>query len=457
MALDIRYARNGGVAIAYQVVGDGATDLAYVPDYCSNLVYGWEVRHWREFYERLAQSFRLILFDKRGTGLSDHGGQFTALETRMEDLHAVLDAAGSSSTVLLASHDGCSMAALYAATYPERTRALVLFHPVAYASEGQSEYMRAQLAELRARWGTQELSDEIFKDIAPSLYTDPAEREWFANWLRVGASPAAAYALNRAWFETDLSEVLPAVRVPTLVMYRPALDAERNGLEVTDLIPSAHALRVSGSDYGQIHLSPEIPEEVARFVAREEIPEVPDSVLATVLFTERRLDRAGGRARGSCVARAARAAPCSRPPGAGPFPRRGARHRGRRLLRDVRRPRAGYPLRPGTRRRRSRSRARVARRRPHRRVRAPRRQGRGPGRLDRCPGRRHRRGERGARLADGQGSRRRHRARPRGPRRPGAEGSSRQLAPLPGYFGMKLMVPLVSRMPHSTSSTDAIC
>jgi len=286
MALDIRYARNGGVAIAYQVVGDGATDLAYVPDYCSNLVYGWEVRHWREFYERLAQSFRLILFDKRGTGLSDHGGQFTALETRMEDLHAVLDAAGSSSTVLLASHDGCSMAALYAATYPERTRALVLFHPVAYASEGQSEYMRAQLAELRARWGTQELSDEILKDIAPSLYADPAEREWFANWLRVGATPAAAYALNRAWFETDLSEVLPAVRVPTLVMYRPALDAERNALEVTDLIPSAHALRVSGSDYGQIHLSPEIPEEVARFVAREEIPEVPDSVLATVLFTD---------------------------------------------------------------------------------------------------------------------------------------------------------------------------
>jgi len=155
MALDIRYARNGGVAIAYQVVGDGETDLAYVPDYCSNLVYGWEVRHWREFYERLAQSFRLILFDKRGTGLSDHGGQFTALET-----------------------------------------------------------------------------------------------------------------------------------LPTLVMYRPALDAERNALEVTDLIPSAHALRVSGSDYGQIHLSPEIPEEVARFVAREEIPEVPDSVLATVLFTD---------------------------------------------------------------------------------------------------------------------------------------------------------------------------
>jgi class 3 adenylate cyclase len=283
---DIRYARNGGVAIAYQLVGDGETDLAYVPDFVSNLVYGWGSRHWRGFYEQLAQSFRLFLFDKRGTGLSDHGGQFAALETRMEDLHAVLDAAGSSSTVLLASHEGCSMAALYAATYPERTRALALFHPFAYRPEGQSEFWQARLAELRQRWGTQELSDEMLQDTAPVLYADPSEREWFANWLRVGASPAAAYALHRAWIETDLREVLPAVRVPTLVMYRTAGNAERHAREVTDLIPSARALRVSGTDYQQIFLSPEIPEEVARFVAGGAVPEVPDSVLATVLFTD---------------------------------------------------------------------------------------------------------------------------------------------------------------------------
>src|SRR5689334_25117191 len=97
----------------------------------SNLVFNWESPYYRNFYERLAQSFRLILFDKRGTGLSDHGGQFTALEPRMEDLHAVLDAAGSSSTLLLASHDRCSMAALYGATYPQRTRPLVPVHPLA--------------------------------------------------------------------------------------------------------------------------------------------------------------------------------------------------------------------------------------------------------------------------------------------------------------------------------------
>jgi class 3 adenylate cyclase len=284
--------RNGGVAIAYQVTGDGETDLAYVPDFVSNLVYGWESRHWREFYEQLAESFRLILFDKRGTGLSDHGGQFAALETRMEDLHAVLDAAGSSRTVLLASHEGCSMAAMYAATYPERTRALVLFHPIAYEPDGQSEFWRARIAELRERWGTQELSDEILGDVTPSLYPNPDEREWFGNWNRVGASPAAAYALHRAWIETDLREVLPAVRVPTLVMYRTirgggrSAKAELEAREVTDLIPSARALRVSGVDYAQIFLSPEIPEEVARFVAQEAVPEVPDSVLATVLFTD---------------------------------------------------------------------------------------------------------------------------------------------------------------------------
>ena len=96
----------------------------------SNLVYGWESPCWRAFYERLAHSFRLILFDKRGTGLSDHGANFAALETRMEDLRAVLDAAGASNAVVLGAHEGCGMAALYAATYPERTRALALFHPI---------------------------------------------------------------------------------------------------------------------------------------------------------------------------------------------------------------------------------------------------------------------------------------------------------------------------------------
>jgi class 3 adenylate cyclase/pimeloyl-ACP methyl ester carboxylesterase len=285
VGLDIRYVRSGGVSIAYQVVGNGDVDLLYVPDYVSNLVYAWESRHWRPFYERLSQRFRLILFDKRGTGLSDLGGQFPALETRMDDVRAVLDAVGSTSAVLFGSHDGCSMAVLYAATYPERTRALVLFHPVAHDPEGDSEAAREDLARLRDSWGTQEYSDELLEQTEPSVAVDPDERQWFANWLRVGASPSVAYALNRAWFQTDLREILPSVRVPTLVLHRASF-AEANALDVAGRIRGARAVRVSGNDYGGVYLSPEIPDEIEGFVAGEEAPAVPETVLTTVLFTD---------------------------------------------------------------------------------------------------------------------------------------------------------------------------
>jgi class 3 adenylate cyclase len=202
----------------------------------------------------------------------------------MDDVRAVLDAVGSSSAVLLGAHDGCSMASFYAATYPERTRALVLFHPVAHIPEAQTEETRKELSELRETWGTQELADEILAEGSPSLAGDPAFREWFANWLRVGASPSVAYALNRAWFETDLREVLPSIRVPTLVLYRDVHSEPAR--DVAGRIPGAKTARVSGTDFLGIWLSSEIPDEVERFVAGEPVAEVPDSVLATVLFTD---------------------------------------------------------------------------------------------------------------------------------------------------------------------------
>jgi class 3 adenylate cyclase/pimeloyl-ACP methyl ester carboxylesterase len=281
---DIRYVRSGGASIAYQVVGDGETDLVYVPDFVSNLVYGWESPYWRGFYDRLAQSFRLILFDKRGTGLSDLGGQFPALETRMEDVRAVLDSAGSSSAVLFGSHDGCSMAALYAATYPERTQALVLFHPAAEIPEDPED--QALLARIRDQWGTQELSDELLAWNVPSWLESDEDRVWFANWLRVGASPAVAYALNRAFLETDLRDVLPAVRVPTLVLYRRHAWSEERALDVARRIPTASAVPVSGDSFWGVFLSPDIPDEIERFVSGEELAAVPDTVLFTLLFTD---------------------------------------------------------------------------------------------------------------------------------------------------------------------------
>jgi class 3 adenylate cyclase/pimeloyl-ACP methyl ester carboxylesterase len=281
---EIRYARNGGVAIAYQVVGEGEIDLVYVPDYVSNLVYGWEIRYWRAFYERLGRSFRLILFDKRGTGLSDHGAQFAALETRMEDLRAVLDAAGASRAVVLGAQDGCGMAALYAATYPERTRALALFHPLARGRGIADRATQEELSALRDGWGTQEFCDKLLENYSPTLYASEDDRRLFANWMRVGASPAVAYALNRALFETDLRDVLPAVRVPTLILYRSSW--EEMALDVAARIPAARVMRFSGDDEFPICLSPEIGDELERFVAGEEAPFVPESVLTTLMFTD---------------------------------------------------------------------------------------------------------------------------------------------------------------------------
>jgi class 3 adenylate cyclase len=281
---EIRYARSSGVAIAYQVVGTGDTDLVYVPDFMSNLVYAWEYPRWRDFYLQLTERFRLILFDKRGTGLSDHGGQFATLETRMEDLHAVLDAAGSTRTVILASHEGCGMAALYAATYPERTTALAMFHPRAYSDGVEKADVATSLADIRDRWGTDALADEIMQEGCPSILSSEEDRRWFANYLRVGASPAVAYALNRAFEEIDLRDVLPAVRVPTLVLHR-ALDRV-NALDVASRIASSQAVQVSGEDYLEIYLSPDIVDVIADFVAGEKVRDVPDSVLATVMFTD---------------------------------------------------------------------------------------------------------------------------------------------------------------------------
>jgi class 3 adenylate cyclase len=285
MEPDIRYAKSSGAAIAHHVVGNADTDLVFVPDYGSNLIYGWQSPYWRDFYERLAREFRLILFDKRGTGLSDRHGEFATLETRMEDLGAVLDAVGSSEAVLLGSHDGCAMAMLYAATYPERTTALALFHPAAIPSSGDE--MDEGLRGMREGWGTRAFMDALLQEVCPTLYAlGEEERLWFANWERVSLSPAFAYALNRANWETDLRPVMPAVRAPTLVLYRHGSPEEHEALEVAERIEGARAVRVSGTDYWGIFFSPEIVDEIERFVAGETAPTVPDSVLATLLFTD---------------------------------------------------------------------------------------------------------------------------------------------------------------------------
>ena len=282
---DIRYARNDGVAIAYQVVGDAERDLVLVPDFISNLVYGWESPYWREFYERLARSFRLILFDKRGTGLSDRGGAgFAALETRMDDMRAVVREVESERAILLGGQEGGQMAALYAATYPEATEALVLFQFVARGEGLESPEWQNSRAEL-TRWGTQSLADEWLAQICPTLLRSEADRVWFANMLRVGASPEIGYALNEAYAGSDVRDILRTIRVPTLLLYRGPTMRE-SAEETAALVPGARVEPLSGSDYWGIFLSPEIPDRIEAFAATLEVEPEPESVLATVLFTD---------------------------------------------------------------------------------------------------------------------------------------------------------------------------
>jgi class 3 adenylate cyclase len=279
MEPDIRYARNGDVAIAYQVVGEGERDLVYVSSYVSNLVYAWESPYYRKFYERLARTFRLILFDKRGTGLSDRGGVgWAALETRMEDMRTVLEDVGSERAVVFGSSEGGLMAALYAATYPEATEALVLFQVL---PRGWQE----DLAHLR-KWGTQELADEFLAEICPTLFRSEADRAWFANWLRVGASPEIGYALNMTYANSDVTDVLPTIGAPTLVLVRGELAKQQGAAEAADLIPGARLVELAGSDYWGVFLSPEIVDEVEAFVATLGAEAEPETVLATILFTD---------------------------------------------------------------------------------------------------------------------------------------------------------------------------
>jgi class 3 adenylate cyclase len=276
---DVRYARSGDVAIAYQVLGEGPVDLVFVP-FFANVRWSWEQPLFVRFFERLASFSRLILFDKRGTGLSDRPRTLT-LETQMDDIRAVLDAVGSKRAALLGAIQGGQLCALFAATYPERTRALVLYHPHVAPSDLPPVALLPS-DRTRERWGTRELADEIASAIMPTR-GDEAMRRWFADSMRLSASPGAAAEFFRMLGDTDISDVLPTIRVPTLVLHR-ARWRER-ALRAAALIPEARARQLAGEDT-PIWSDDEVAAEVERFLGgREELP-VPDSVLTTVLFTD---------------------------------------------------------------------------------------------------------------------------------------------------------------------------
>jgi len=287
-----RYAKSGKVNIAYQVVGGGPRDLLLVPGWVSNIEVFWEEPAVARFLRRLASFSRLILFDKRGTGLSDRLEDLPTLEARMDDVRAVMDAIGSESAALCGYSEGGVMCALFAATYPTRTSALIMIgsyarlEPTPDHPWGRSRQAHEQwLDTIQRDWG-----GPLGLDLrAPSVAHDERVRHWWARFLRMSASPAAAVALTRMNYEIDIRHVLPAIHVPTLILHS-------GGDRTVDVQESrCLAQRIRGAKYvelpGMDHLpwaadADAILDEIEEFLTGARHGPEPDRILATVLFSD---------------------------------------------------------------------------------------------------------------------------------------------------------------------------
>jgi pimeloyl-ACP methyl ester carboxylesterase len=300
-APEVRYAQSGDVNIAYSVVGEGPFDVVFIAGWViSALELAWEGPP-AEFYRRMASFCRLILFDKRGTGLSDRVTGIPDLETRMDDVRAVMDAAGSKRAAIMGFSEGGPMTALFAATYPERTAAAVLYgtYPSTLRREdypwGATREEIEQLIEERARrWGEREYLDEYLTDgFGPSFAGDEEVCRWWRRYVLTSTSLGALNQLSRMNMDVDVRHVLPSIRVPTLVLHRrdddaPVADA---GRYLAEHIPGAEFVELDGRDHIWFWKPEQIAAEAERFLRgiweRGEWDVVErDRVLATVLFTD---------------------------------------------------------------------------------------------------------------------------------------------------------------------------
>jgi class 3 adenylate cyclase len=286
---ETRYARSGELRIAYQVIGSGPFDLVFVPGFVSNIELFWEMPEWAQFFTRLAAFSRLILFDKRGTGLSDRVAGIATLEERMDDVRAVMDAAGSERAALFGVSEGGPMSLLFAATYPQRAQALVVYGSYARSSTLVSDdIFNQRIALIDRAWGSGEY---IVSLLIPSGTFDEAKLGAMARFERQSASPSAVIAIVRMNREIDVRHILPAIHVPTLIMHRAGDLAQpvQNGRYLADNIPGAKFLELPGENHIPL-FEPEITDrivgEVEEFLTGSRSEADVDRVLATLLFTD---------------------------------------------------------------------------------------------------------------------------------------------------------------------------
>lgn len=289
MTPETRYAQSGDVSIAYQVIGEGPLDLVFIPGTISHLELWWEYPPAARLFERLASFARLILFDKRGTGLSDRVGIAT-LEQRMDDVRAVMDAAGSTSAAVLGVSEGGAMAMLFAATYPERTTALILLGAYAQEPDMMTETeLDAYAAAARENPNSAERNRQRIAYLVPSLADDEMTDRFFSKLFRLGASPGARIALARMNNAIDVRDILSTIRVPTLVLQArdEITTPAAYGRELGQKIPNAKYVEFPGRDHIPFGETQGIVlDEVEEFLTGVRDPLDRNRVLATVLFTD---------------------------------------------------------------------------------------------------------------------------------------------------------------------------
>jgi class 3 adenylate cyclase len=291
---ETRYTKSGDVNIAYQVAGDGPFDLIHVPPFVSNLELQWEEPAERRYFERLASFSRLIMFDKRGTGLSDRVAVAT-LEERMDDLRAVMDDVGSQRAAVFGGSEGGALSILFAATHPERVSALVLYGAYArlawapdYPDGIPEDTFIDGMPQLEANWGRASEGGALLFAVAANQAEDPVFRKAHARWERLSASPGAAVAILKMIHQIDVRHLLSAIRVPTLVVYRPADFSHAAGSRYLGAhIPGAKVVEIPGGDYfPYLGDQDAILDEIEEFLTGVRPVPAPDRALATVLFTD---------------------------------------------------------------------------------------------------------------------------------------------------------------------------